>query len=112
MVRSALDLLDVDEHGLDAMDTRVLLAIIDKFDGGPVGLNSLAVALGEDSGTLEEVYEPFLIREGLVARGPRGRFGHSPGLRALRPGASGRPGGRSRSRRGAARALWIAPRTR
>ncbi|MCE2398026.1 MAG: Holliday junction branch migration DNA helicase RuvB [Gemmatimonadetes bacterium] len=73
VVRSALDLLDVDEHGLDAMDTRVLLAIIDKFDGGPVGLNSLAVALGEDAGTLEEVYEPFLIREGLVARGPRGR---------------------------------------
>ena len=73
VVRKALELLNVDEYGLDAMDTRILVTIIDKFEGGPVGLNSLAVALGEDAGTIEEVYEPFLIQQGLVMRGPRGR---------------------------------------
>lgn len=73
VVRDALELLDVDEYGLDAMDARILATIIDKFEGGPVGLNSLAVALGEDAGTIEEVYEPFLIQQGLVMRGPRGR---------------------------------------
>ena len=74
VVRDALKLLNVDEYGLDAMDTRILKTIIDKFEGGPVGLNSLAVALGEDAGTLEEVYEPFLIQQGLLMRGPRGRI--------------------------------------
>lgn len=73
VVRGALELLNVDEYGLDAMDTRILVTIIDKFEGGPVGLNSLAVALGEDAGTIEEVYEPFLIQQGLIMRGPRGR---------------------------------------
>ena len=73
VVRDALELLNVDEYGLDAMDTRIIATIIDKFEGGPVGLNSLAVALGEDAGTIEEVYEPFLIQQGLVMRGPRGR---------------------------------------
>ena len=73
VVREALELLSVDEYGLDAMDARILETIVDKFDGGPVGLNSLAVALGEDAGTIEEVYEPFLIQEGFVMRGPRGR---------------------------------------
>ena len=73
VVRAALELLKVDEYGLDAMDTRILVTIVEKFDGGPVGLNSLAVALGEDAGTIEEVYEPFLIQQGLVMRGPRGR---------------------------------------
>ena len=73
VVRDALELLNVDEAGLDAMDNRILTTIVDKFDGGPVGLNSLAVALGEDAGTIEEVYEPFLIQEGFVMRGPRGR---------------------------------------
>ena len=73
VVRDALELLSVDEYGLDAMDTRILTTIIDQFEGGPVGLNSLAVALGEDAGTIEEVYEPFLIQQGLVMRGPRGR---------------------------------------
>ena len=73
VVRAALELLKVDEYGLDAMDTRILVTIIEKFEGGPVGLNSLAVALGEDAGTIEEVYEPFLIQQGLVMRGPRGR---------------------------------------
>ena len=73
VVRKALELLNVDEFGLDAMDTRIIVTIIDKFEGGPVGLNSLAVALGEDAGTIEEVYEPFLIQQGLIMRGPRGR---------------------------------------
>jgi Holliday junction DNA helicase RuvB len=69
----ALELLDVDEYGLDEMDARVLKTIIEKFEGGPVGLSSLAVALGEDVMTLEEVYEPFLIQEGFLMRTPRGR---------------------------------------
>ncbi len=74
VVRDALELLNVDEYGLDAMDARILMTIIDNFEGGPVGLNSLAVALGEDAGTIEEVYEPFLIQEGFMMRGPRGRI--------------------------------------
>lgn len=73
VAREALELLDVDEYGLDEMDTRVLRALIEKFEGGPVGLSSLAVALGEDVSTLEEVYEPFLIQEGFLMRTPRGR---------------------------------------
>ena len=73
VVRRALELLDVDEYGLDQMDVRILKTLIDQFEGGPVGLNSLAVALGEDANTLEEVYEPFLIQEGFLIRGPRGR---------------------------------------
>ncbi|MDE0083259.1 MAG: Holliday junction branch migration DNA helicase RuvB [Gammaproteobacteria bacterium] len=72
--RAALEMLDVDEYGLDEMDARVLRTIIEKFGGGPVGVASLAVALGEDAGTLEEVYEPFLIQEGLLMRSPRGRI--------------------------------------
>jgi holliday junction DNA helicase RuvB len=63
----------VDEFGLDEMDTRVLRAIIDKFDGGPVGINNLGVAVGEDPDTLEDVYEPFLIQQGFLNRTPRGR---------------------------------------
>ncbi|HEX7052088.1 MAG TPA: Holliday junction branch migration DNA helicase RuvB [Longimicrobiales bacterium] len=69
----ALQMLDVDEYGLDEMDGRILKAIIEHFDGGPVGLNTLAVAVGEDAGTLEEVYEPFLIQNGFLMRTPRGR---------------------------------------
>jgi len=68
-----LALLNVDEYGLDEMDGRVLRAIIETFDGGPVGLNSLAVAVGEDAGTLEEVYEPYLIQNGYLQRTQRGR---------------------------------------
>ena len=68
-----LKLLNVDEYGLDEMDGRVLKAIIETFDGGPVGLASLAVAVGEDAGTLEEVYEPYLIQNGYMQRTPRGR---------------------------------------
>ena len=71
---AALRILDVDEYGLDEMDTRVLRSLIEQFDGGPVGLNTLAVAIGEDAGTLEEVYEPFLIQNGLLMRTPRGRI--------------------------------------
>jgi Holliday junction DNA helicase RuvB len=70
---AALEMLEVDEYGLDDMDARVLRAIIERFDGGPVGLNTLAVSIGEDPGTLEEVYEPFLIQNGLLMRTPRGR---------------------------------------
>ncbi len=69
----ALSALNVDKHGLDEMDNRILAAIIDKFGGGPVGLNTVATAVGEDPGTIEEVYEPFLIMEGYLMRTPRGR---------------------------------------
>jgi len=73
VTQAALEMLDVDEYGLDEMDTRVLKAIIETFEGGPVGLNSLAVALSEDPTTLEEVYEPFLIQHGFLMRTPQGR---------------------------------------
>ncbi len=63
----------MDEHGLDEMDKRILSVLIDKYNGGPVGLNTLAIAVGEETGTLEEVYEPFLIQEGFLSRTPRGR---------------------------------------
>ncbi|MDD3414277.1 MAG: Holliday junction branch migration DNA helicase RuvB [Lachnospiraceae bacterium] len=69
----ALDLLDVDKYGLDHVDRNLLLTIIQKFDGGPVGLDTLAAAIGEDSGTVEEVYEPYLIKNGFINRTPRGR---------------------------------------
>ncbi len=69
----ALDALNVDKHGLDEMDNRILRTIIEKFQGGPVGLSTIATAVGEESGTIEEVYEPFLIMEGYLSRTPRGR---------------------------------------
>lgn len=69
----ALAALEVDENGLDEMDKRIVLAIVEKFNGGPVGLNTLAIAVGEEAGTLEEVYEPYLIQEGFMHRTPRGR---------------------------------------
>jgi Holliday junction DNA helicase RuvB len=69
----ALKALNVDEHGLDEMDNRILSAIIEKFKGGPVGLTTIATAVGEEPDTLEEVYEPFLIAEGFIMRTPRGR---------------------------------------
>ena len=71
--KAALSRLDVDDFGLDDMDARILTTIIEKFGGGPVGLNTVAVAVGEDAGTLEEVYEPFLIQQGFLQRTPRGR---------------------------------------
>ena len=88
VAKKALTALEVDEFGLDEMDKDILLAIIDKYNGGPVGLNTLAVAVNEDPGTIEEVYEPFLIMEGFLKRTPRGRvatkiayehFGIAPG---------------------------------
>lgn len=69
----ALLMLEVDEMGLDEMDKRIIRAIIEKYNGGPVGLNTLAVAVGEESDTIEEIYEPFLIQEGFIKRTPRGR---------------------------------------
>lgn len=69
----ALDALSIDKRGLDEMDNRILTTIIEKFGGGPVGINTIATAVGEDSGTIEEVYEPFLIKEGFIKRTPRGR---------------------------------------
>jgi holliday junction DNA helicase RuvB len=69
----ALGQLEVDKYGLDEMDRRILLTLIDKFDGGPVGINTLAMAIGEDAETLEEIYEPFLVQNGFVSRTPRGR---------------------------------------
>jgi Holliday junction DNA helicase RuvB len=69
----ALQLLEVDQFGLDDMDSRILKTIIEKFDGGPVGVTTIAAAVGEDAGTLEEVYEPFLVQNGFLQRTPRGR---------------------------------------
>jgi holliday junction DNA helicase RuvB len=69
----ALTALDVDQYGLDEMDKRILMAIIEKFGGGPVGVSTIAVAVGEEPGTIEEVYEPFLIQQGFISRTPRGR---------------------------------------
>lgn len=86
----ALNALDVDPKGLDEMDIRIMSCIIENYEGGPVGLGTLAVAVGEDKGTIEEVYEPFLIQEGFLQRTPKGRvttrkaleyLGFSPGLR-------------------------------
>lgn len=73
ITRYALEALNIDKYGLDQMDNKILLTIIEKFKGGPVGLTTIATAVGEDAGTLEEVYEPFLIKEGFIKRTPRGR---------------------------------------
>lgn len=73
ITQHALKALNVDEHGLDDMDNRILSTIIDKFKGGPVGITTIATAVGEEAGTIEEVYEPFLIQEGFLQRTPRGR---------------------------------------
>lgn len=93
IARFALTALSVDEHGLDEMDNKILLTIIDKFKGGPVGLKTIATAVGEDEGTIEEVYEPFLIQEGYLMRTSRGRevteaaYTH---LKRSHPGQTGR----------------------
>ena len=87
VANAALELLEVDAFGLDDMDARILRAIIEKFEGGPVGLKTVAAAVGEDEGTIEEVYEPFLVQNGFLQRTPRGRvatptayrhFGYTP----------------------------------
>ncbi|MCE4564086.1 Holliday junction branch migration DNA helicase RuvB [Maribellus sp. CM-23] len=73
ITRHALAAMNIDKYGLDEMDNRILSSIIDKFKGGPVGITTIATAVGEDAGTIEEVYEPFLIKEGFIKRTPRGR---------------------------------------
>ena len=73
VARTALDLMDVDKLGLDRIDRNILMTMIDKFEGGPVGLDTLAAAIGEDAGTIEDVYEPYLIKNGFINRTPRGR---------------------------------------
>ncbi|GGI26252.1 Holliday junction branch migration DNA helicase RuvB [Pedobacter lithocola] len=93
IARYALNALNVDEHGLDEMDNKILVTIIDKFKGGPVGLKTIATAVGEDEGTIEEVYEPFLIQEGYIMRTSRGRevteaaYKH---LKKIYPGQTGK----------------------
>lgn len=74
IAKSSLLALNIDQYGLDEIDNKILLTIIDKFKGGPVGISTIATAIGEDSGTVEEVYEPFLIMEGFIKRTPRGRM--------------------------------------
>jgi Holliday junction DNA helicase RuvB len=89
----ALQLLEVDQFGLDDMDSRILKAIIEKFEGGPVGVGTIAAAVGEDVGTLEEVYEPFLVQNGFLQRTPRGRVATAQAYRHFGfnppPGANG-----------------------
>jgi len=73
VAHTALDLMDVDTLGLDRVDRNILVTIIEKFGGGPVGLDTLAASIGEDAGTIEDVYEPYLLMKGLIDRTPRGR---------------------------------------
>ena len=83
ITKYALDALNIDKNGLDAVDTKYLKAIIEKYRGGPVGLNTIATSIGEDPGTIEEVYEPFLLKEGYIKRTPRGREVTEHAYRAL-----------------------------
>jgi Holliday junction DNA helicase RuvB len=94
VAKQALEMLDVDEFGLDDMDARILKCIIEKFDGGPVGITTIAAAAGEDASTIEEVYEPFLVQNGFLQRTPRGRvatpqayrhFGFTPPSQSSQP---------------------------
>ena len=98
VARAAMDLLEVDPHGFDIMDRKLLLAVIEKFDGGPVGIESLAAAIGEERGTLEDMIEPYLIQEGYLQRTARGRiatraayehFGFALPAARTQPGTSG-----------------------
>jgi Holliday junction DNA helicase RuvB len=84
IARRALSLLEVDEEGLDRMDRCILSTIIEKFDGGPIGLDSLSVAVCEEKDTLEDVYEPFLIQKGYIQRTPRGRMATKRAYRHLK----------------------------
>ena len=79
----ALNLLEVDERGLDRLDREILSAICERFDGGPVGLSTLAVAVGEEQDTIEDVYEPYLLQQGLLKRTPRGRVATAAAFRHL-----------------------------
>ena len=98
ITRHALEALHIDRYGLDEIDNKILATVIDKFKGGPVGLNTIATAIGEDPGTIEEVYEPFLIKEGFMQRTLRGRevtdlaYTH---LNRTRHGVSNQPGAAS-----------------
>lgn len=92
ITRHALNALNVDEDGLDDMDNRILSTIIEKFKGGPVGITTIATAVGEEPGTLEEVYEPFLIQEGFIQRTPRGREATEKAYRHLGKTPAGGPG--------------------
>jgi Holliday junction DNA helicase RuvB len=83
IAKKSLTTLGIDETGLDDMDRRILATLIDKFDGGPVGIGSLAVAIGEDSTTIEDVYEPFLIKEGFLQRTSRGRIAQEKAFKLL-----------------------------
>jgi Holliday junction DNA helicase RuvB len=94
VAHAALLMLDVDEFGLDDMDALILKTIIEKFDGGPVGISTIAAASGEDASTIEEVYEPFLVQNGFLHRTPRGRmatpqayrhFGYTPPSQSAQP---------------------------
>jgi Holliday junction DNA helicase RuvB len=94
VAHAALLMLDVDEFGLDDMDALILKTIIEKFDGGPVGVSTIAAASGEDASTIEEVYEPFLVQNGFLQRTPRGRmatpqayrhFGYTPPSQSSQP---------------------------
>jgi len=83
VAKSALEALGIDEIGLDDMDRKILFTLVDKFTGGPVGVKSLAVAIGEDSSTIEDVYEPFLIKEGFIQRTSRGRIAQESAFKLL-----------------------------
>lgn len=89
----ALKALNVDKHGLDEMDHRILACIIDKFKGGPVGINTISTAVGEEPGTIEEVYEPFLVQEGYLVRTPRGREATEMAYKHLGRSVFRKPGG-------------------
>ena len=92
ITQHALKALNVDEYGLDDMDNKILLTIIEKFKGGPVGITTIATAVSEEAGTLEEVYEPFLIQEGFLQRTPRGREATEKAYRHLGKKFKGKSG--------------------
>ncbi len=94
VARRALAMLEVDRRGLDEMDRRMLDALVTKFSGGPVGLNTLAMAVGEEPDTIEDVYEPYLVQEGFIDRTPRGRVATKQAYDHLGVELRGKPGAR------------------
>jgi Holliday junction DNA helicase RuvB len=97
VAKGALQMLEVDEHGFDMLDRKLLQTVVEKFDGGPVGIDSLAAAVGEERGTIEDVIEPYLIQQGFLMRTPRGRMATAMTWRhlGLSAPASGQPAQRS-----------------
>jgi Holliday junction DNA helicase RuvB len=93
MATYSLKALNVDKNGLDEMDIRILSCIIDKFKGGPVGISTISSAVGEEAGTIEEVYEPFLVQEGYLMRTPRGREATEMAYKHLNKSVYNKPGG-------------------